>query len=162
MWFGRDRPGSPCSVGHLTRSVVVDCPPAQVFDVLARVEHLPEFSPMTVAIRRAPGRPLRTGDRFEQVVRVLGKELQSEWTVVEVDAPFLVRLEGTAPGGATATLVEHLSVEPAGTRVELHVEYDLPLGLLGHAVDAVFLHGENEQQAEEILAGLKELCERST
>ena len=33
---------------------------------------------------------------------------------------------------------------------------------MGDAVDAVYLHAENEEQAEEILARLKAICEWST
>lgn len=146
-------------MSSLTRSTTVACPPDRVYGILAHVERLPDFSDMTVAVRNGPGRPVQVGDRFEQVVSVLGKELESEWHVVEVDPPSLLRFEGTAPGGARATLVERLVPEGTGTRVELEVEYDLPLGLLGQAVDAVYLHGKNEAQAEEILAKLKSLCE---
>ncbi len=146
-------------MGHLTRSTVVDCPPERVFQVLSLVERLPEFSSMTVEIRNGPGRPLQAGDRFEQVVKVLGKELESEWTVVEVVAPSLQHLEGTAAGGARATLIERLTAEGTGTRVELDVDYDLPLGILGEAIDAVYLHRKNEEQADEILERLKALCE---
>lgn len=143
----------------LTRATTVACPPDRVYAILAEVERLPEFSDMTVAVRNGPGRPIRVGDTFEQVVRVLGKELESDWRVVELDAPSLLRFEGEAPGGARATLIERLTPEGDGTRVELEVDYDLPLGILGQAVDAVYLHSKNESQAEEILDKLKSLCE---
>jgi ligand-binding SRPBCC domain-containing protein len=145
-------------MGHLVRSTVVACPPERVFDVLTDVARLPEFSEMTVSIE-GPGRPIQAGDRFTQVVKVLGKELDSEWQVVAVDAPSLLHLEGTAPGGAKATLVERLRPEGDGTHVELDVDYDMPLGLLGDAIDAVYLHSKNEEKADEILAKLKGLCE---
>lgn len=145
-------------MGHLQRSTVVSCPPDHVFDVLAEVERLPEFSEMTVDVR-GPGRPVQPGDRFDQVVKVLGKELASEWEVVAVERPSLLRFTGTAPGGATATLTERLTAEGGSTRVELDVEYDLPLGILGEAVDAIYLHGKNEEQADQILDRLKGLCE---
>lgn len=146
-------------MGHLTRATRVDCPPERVFAVLADVDQLPKFSAMTVGVRNGPGRAVRAGDTFEQVVKVLGKELESEWRVVEVVEPSLLRFEGTAPGGAKATLVERLAPDAGGTRVELDVEYDMPLGILGDAIDAVYLHGKNEEQAEEILGKLKERCE---
>jgi uncharacterized membrane protein len=146
-------------MGHINRTTSVSCPPERVFEVLANVERLPEFSAMTVDIRNGPARPVQEGDRFDQVVKILGKELQSEWHVVEVEPARLLRFEGTAPGGATAVLIERLTPEGEGTRVELDVEYDLPLGVLGDAVDALYLHSKNEEQAEEILSKLKALCE---
>ncbi|MDQ1445384.1 MAG: Polyketide cyclase / dehydrase and lipid transport [Acidimicrobiaceae bacterium] len=146
-------------MGKINRSTVVGCPPDRVFAVLSQVERLADFSSMTVDIRNGPGRPVEVGDRFEQVVKVLGKELDTEWEVVEVQAPSLLRFEGTASAGARATLVERLTAEGTGTRVELDVDYDLPLGILGDAVDAVYLQSKNEEQAEEILGKLKALCE---
>lgn len=147
-------------MSSLTRSTVIDCPPDRVYGVLSDVERLPEFSEMTVDVRNGPGRPLRLGDRFEQVVKVLGTELETDWEVVELTPPNLLRFQGTATAGARATLVERISRQGDRTLVELEVDYDLPLGILGRAVDAAFLHGKNEEQAEQILARLKELCER--
>lgn len=141
------------------RSTTVACPPQRVFDVLTDVERLAEFSDMTIEVRNGPGRKVEVGDRFEQRMRLLGKELDTEWTVVEIDAPSQLRFEGTGPAGSRATLVERLAPDGNGTKVELDVDYDLPLGVLGDAVDAVYLHGKNEEQADEILAKLKVLCE---
>lgn len=144
---------------NLTRSTVVSCPPDRVYGVLSEVERLPEFSDMTVAVRNGPGRPVQVGDRFEQVVKLVGRELESEWHVRAVEPPTMLRFEGSAPPGVHATLVERLTPEGDGTRVELDVEYGLPMGILGRAVDAVYLRRKNEQQADEILARLKSLCE---
>jgi hypothetical protein len=143
----------------LIRATSIACPPEHVCAVLADVERLPEFSDMTVAIRNAPGRPVQVGDTFEQVVRVLGVELESEWHVVAVDAPHELRFEGSAPGGARATLIERIMPERDGSRVELEVDYELPLGIIGQAVDAVLVRGKIEDQAEEILTRLRLLCE---
>jgi uncharacterized membrane protein len=149
------------TMSTLTRSTLVHCRPQRVYDVLAEVERLPQFSDMTVDVRNGPGRPVQVGDRFEQVVKVLGTELETEWEVVELAPASLLRFEGTATGGAHATLVERLTPEGTGTRVEIEVDYELPLGLLGKAVDSMYLHGKNEEQAEEILSKLKALCETS-
>lgn len=148
-------------MGHIVRSTTIACPPQRVFDVLTAVERLPEFSDMTVDVH-GPGRPVEVGDRFDQVVRVLGKELETEWEVVEVVAPTRLRFTGTGPAGATATLVETLEPAGDGTTVRLDVEYDLPLGILGDAVDALFLERKNEEAADEILARLAALCQGTT
>jgi ligand-binding SRPBCC domain-containing protein len=147
-------------MGHINRSTLVGCPPNKVFDVLTNVERLQEFSDMTIEVK-GPGRAVQSGDTFQQRVKVLGKELESEWTAEEVTEPSLLRFHGTAPGGAEATLVEHLTPEGDGTRVEIDVEYDMPLGLLGDAIDAIYLHTKHEEHAEDILRKLKALCEAS-
>lgn len=157
--WGRASVGTGGAVTALTRSTVVSCPPERVYGVLADVERLPEFSDMTVAVHNGPGRPVQVGDRFEQVVKLLGRDLESEWHVRALQPPTLLRFEGSAPPGVRATLVERLNPEGDGTRVELDIDYTLPLGILGRVVDAVYLRRKNEQQADEILAKLKSLCE---
>ncbi|HEX7167756.1 MAG TPA: SRPBCC family protein [Acidimicrobiales bacterium] len=147
-------------MAKINRSTTVDCPPERVFDVLSNVERLTEFCSMTLDVRNGPGRAVQVGDRFDQVIKVLGKKLETEWEVVEVVEPSLLRFKGAAAAGASANLVERLTPDGSGTHVELDVDYDLPLGFLGDAVDALFLQGKNEEQAEEILASLKSLCER--
>jgi hypothetical protein len=59
-----------CPVAKIEREIVVSCSPDHVFDVVSNIERLPEFSEMTVAVKNGPGRAVRTGDRFEQVVKV--------------------------------------------------------------------------------------------
>ena len=76
------------------------------------------------------------------------------WMRVNVTSGGLVRWamagRACAPGRGTGALVERDG------------EYDLPLAGLGDAGDALYLHGANEEQAEEILARLKAICEWST
>ena len=49
---------------------------------------------MTVEVRKGPGRPIETGDRFDQIVNVAGVEIDCEPEVTEVVADSLLRVEG--------------------------------------------------------------------
>lgn len=60
--------------------------------MLSDLDRLPEFSDMTVAVRKGPDRPITTGDRFEQAVKVLSIEFDTDWEVTSVVADTL-RLE---------------------------------------------------------------------
>jgi ribosome-associated toxin RatA of RatAB toxin-antitoxin module len=114
-------------VARIEREIVVSCPPERVLDVVSNVERLPEFSEMTVAVRNSPGRSVRIGDRFEQVVKVAGVELETNWEVTDMSSsPSLnmLRVDGTSTGDGSATVI-------------------------------------HEDDAETILANLKELCERT-
>jgi hypothetical protein len=148
-------------MGRIDRSTLVECRPHHVFGVLGEVERLTVFSGWTVEVM-GPGRPPRADDTFEQIIKILGKELETTWTLVDVEPDSLLRFEGAGVGGARATLIARLTVDGAGTRVEMDVDDDLPLGILGDAVDAVCLHSKHEEQAEEIRATLKAICESST
>ena len=146
---------------NFVRDIVVTCPPAHVFDLLADVERLPEFSEMTVAVRNGPGRSVQTGDTFEQAVKVLGVEFDTEWKVTEVVPAQTIRVEGTSQHNGKASLTQHITAEGAGSRVSFEVDYDPPFGILGEIADKVVFERKNEEQAEQILIRIKELCEGS-
>ena len=147
---------------NFVRDIVVACPPDHVFEVLSNVERLPEFSEMTVAVRKGPGRAVQTGDTFEQAVKVLGVEFDTEWTVTEVVPGRTIRVAGTSQHNGKASLTQHITAEGTGSRVSFEVDYDPPFGILGEIADKVVFERRNEEQAEQILNRLKELCEGAT
>jgi len=146
-------------VSQFVRDVVVSCQPEHVFGVLSEIERLPEFSPMTVAVRNGPGRALQVGDHFEQAIKVLGMEFDTNWEVTEVVANHLIRAEGTSEHNGRASLVQTIDAVGEGSRVTFEVDYDPPFGLLGEIADKVVFERRNEEQAEQILDRLKTLCE---
>ncbi len=114
---------------------------------------------MTVAVRNGPGRALATGDRFEQVVKVLGIEFETDWQATSVVVDSLIELKGTSLSNGSATLVQQVVPENDGCRVTFTVNYDPPFGLLGEIADKILFERQNEQQAERILLALKGICE---
>ena len=146
-------------MSKFTRDVVVACPPSHVFGVLSNVERLPEFSHLAVAIRNGPGRAIEVGDRFEQAVKVLGIEFDTDWEVTEVVADTTIRVEGRSQHSGKASLTQTVAPEGTGSRVTFEVDYDPPFGILGDIADKVVFERKNEEDAEHILARLKELCE---
>ena len=147
-------------MSKFVRDVVVSCPAAHVFDVLSNVERLPEFSHLTTAVRNGPDRPVQVGDRFEQAVKVLGIEFDTDWEVTEVVSDSLIRFQGHSEHNGRATLTQRVAAEGDGCRVTFDVDYDPPFGILGEIADKVVFERRNEADAENILAQLKELCER--
>jgi len=146
----------------ICRDTLVQCPPNRVFAVLANVERLGEFSDMTVAVRNGPQRPALVGDHFEQVVKVLGIEIETKWEVMEVVPDHLIRFEGHSAGDGRATLTHRVVPEGTGSRVTFDVEYDPPLGILGDIADKLVFERRHEHEAEQLLARLRELCETPT
>lgn len=146
---------------NIVREVVVSCPPSHVFDALANVERLPEFSDMTVEIKNGPGRTVQVGDTFDQVVKVLGRELDTEWEVTEVAQDSLIRVEGRSKSNGRASLTETLTPNGEGTLVRFEVDYDPPWGILGEIADKVVFEKRHEEEAESLLGRLKEMCEGS-
>lgn len=146
----------------ISRDTVVQCPPSRVFAVLADLERLTEFSDMTVAVRNGPKHPVQVGDTFEQVVKVLGIEIDTKWEVVEVVADRLIRFEGHSDGDGRASLTHRVDPDGTGSRVTFEVEYDPPLGILGDIADKLVFERKHEHEAEQLLSRLRQLCESST
>jgi carbon monoxide dehydrogenase subunit G len=146
-------------VTSIRRQISISCPPDKVFDVLADVERLAEFSHMTVRISNGPGRMLAVGDHFNQVVKVLHVELDTEWEVTEFVAGETIRVEGRSTANGSATVTQHVAAEGDGSLVTFEIEYDPPLGILGDIADKAVFEKRHEHDAEQILVGLKTLCE---
>jgi carbon monoxide dehydrogenase subunit G len=146
-------------VTNIRRQISISCPPDKVFDVLADVERLAEFSHMTVRISNGPGRMLAVGDHFNQVVKVLHVELDTEWEVTEFVAGETIRVEGRSTANGSATVTQHVAAEGDGSLVTFEIEYDPPLGILGDIADKAVFEKRHEHDAEQILVGLKTLCE---
>lgn len=142
------------------RQISIACPPAQVFAVLADVERLADFSHMTVDVK-GPGHPLAVGDRFEQTVKVLHIELDTEWEVTEVIPDESIRVEGRSKANGSASMTQRIAPEGDGSLVTFEIEYDPPFGLLGDIADKLGFERGHERDAEQILDALKTLCERN-
>ena len=132
---------------------------SEVFAVAAQTERLPEFSDMTVAVNNGPGRPLQVGGHFDQIVKVVGIEVDTEWEVTEMVADSRIKIEGRSKSNGRASITETVTPHVDGCVVRLVVDYDPPLGLLGEIADKVLFEKGHEEQAEQILIRLKTLCE---
>jgi carbon monoxide dehydrogenase subunit G len=144
----------------IRRQISISCPPAEVFGVLADVERLAEFSHMTLGISNGPGRPLAIGDHFKQVVKVLHVELDTEWEVTELVEDERIRVEGRSKANGSATITQDIAPMSDGSLVTFEIDYDPPFGILGDIADRAVFEKRHEQDAEQILSGLKTLCER--
>ncbi len=87
---------------EIRKSAHVNASPEQVFALLTDLDRLPEWSTVTVATSDAPSGELRQGDRFRQTLRVVGKQIDAQWTVTELDRPRHVAYEATGPPGLAA------------------------------------------------------------
>jgi carbon monoxide dehydrogenase subunit G len=146
-------------VTSIHRQIHISCTPEKVFEVLADVERLAEFSHMTVGVTNGPGRLLAVGDHFDQVVKVLHIELETEWEVTEIVPNETIRVEGRSKANGSASITEHIVAQDNGSLVTFDIEYEPPFGILGDIADKVVFEKRHEEDAEQILSSLKRLCE---
>jgi hypothetical protein len=68
---------------QIRQTIDVDARQEDVFTVLTDLDRLPDWSTITVATRDAPAQPLSKGDTFRQSLRVVGRQLDNDWTVTD-------------------------------------------------------------------------------
>ena len=146
-------------MAEIRRAIDVAAAPDRVFAVLTDLDRLPDWATIVVETRDVSELPLRAGCTFRQRVRVVGREIDSEWRVVELEPGRRVAYEATAAGGGSMTMRQTVAPRDGGSRVELDIEYELPGGLLGELVDRVFVEEQNEREADRSLRNLKELLD---
>lgn len=146
---------------RIQRSIDIPRPPEQVFETLTDLERLPLWATTVVENHDTPGRPLQQGDRFSQTIHLVGRNLRSDWEVRSIEPPNHVEYEATSEQGGSLRMVQRVAQTPEGSRVELELDYELPGGFLGEALNRVYVERRNEREAEHSLQNLKELVERT-
>ena len=105
--------------------------------------------------------PLAVGDHFDQIVKVLHLELETEWEVTQLVLNEKICVEGRSKANGSATVTQHVAADGDGSLVTFEIEFEPPFGILGDIADKVIFESRHERDAEEILSGLKTLCEGS-
>ncbi len=146
-------------MSRIERSIEILRPPEEVFDALTDLDGLTHWAPTVVETRNAPGRPLQAGDTFEQTVRVAGVSLETDWTVIDVQRPDYVRYECKGRAGGSLNMTQRVLGSDGGSRVELEIDYELPGGFVGEALNRLYVERRNEREAESTLQNLKEFLE---
>jgi carbon monoxide dehydrogenase subunit G len=146
-------------MAQIRRDNEIRQPPAEVFAVLTDLDRLPDWATIVADTREVSDRPLRIGCTFRQRLRVLGQELETSWRVTDLDAPRTVAYEATGPAGSRLDMRQTVDPVADGSRVSLEVDYDLPGGVIGEALDRAVVQSQNESEAERSLGRLRQLLE---
>ena len=144
---------------RIERAIEIDASPEQVFELLTDLDRLQEWATIAGDTENPPAKPLSQGATWKHKVKVAGMELEGDWRVVAIERPQLVEYEATRSGGGWLKMRQEVAPSPQGSRVELQVDYELPLGALGQAVDKLVVERRNEREAEESLQNLKSILE---
>jgi uncharacterized protein YndB with AHSA1/START domain len=96
---------------NIERTITTAAPPDKVWRYLSDFTTIKEWGPVTTLTVREQGDG-GVGTVYRNVWRVFGQELEIEYTVVEHDAPHLLRLRGSTDA---LELLDTIIVEPAGS-----------------------------------------------
>lgn len=143
----------------LSLSRDVYCPVDEVFAYHSDLERAPQHWINVIACRReaGPGAP-QVGDRYTWRYRMYGVLFAGSLVVREVMPG--ERFVWDTEGGLRAHVVaEYQRLSASRTRVSVNVDYDVPGGLIGRAVDRLLVEARNLADGERAMDRLVERLE---
>jgi uncharacterized protein YndB with AHSA1/START domain len=144
---------------HVSASIGIRRPPAEVFAMLLDVDRLPDWATTVIATRDLSHQSLQIGCTFRQTVRLVGRQLESEWRVTEFEPPRRIAYAATSSEGGRLEMRQLVVPMDAGSEVTFEIDYVLPGGFLGRLVDRTVAAGRAELEAERSLQNLRRLLE---
>ena len=138
----------------IMKTTTIEAPPEKVFGYLEPM-HLPEIWPSMVEVKDVEKLP-DGGWRYRWVYKMAGIHFKGESETVEI-VPNERRVDKTK-GGIESTFIWTFKPEDGHTRVELEVDYTVPVPVLGKLAEP-FVAKMNEREAETVLANLKDRLE---
>jgi uncharacterized membrane protein len=135
------------------------CPCAEVFAYHTDLERSPQHWGNVISCRRLSGTgPPQPGDRYTWRYRMYGVDFAGFAVVSEVVPQR--RFAWTSQGGIRATITaDYTALSAHRTRVAVHVDYDVPGGLIGRAVDRLLVEHRNATDGERAMDRLVERLE---
>ena len=146
---------------YIERSVHIDERPEEVFRVLTDLKLIPRWAVIAQdTYVRPEGDLSAVGQEFHWTIHIAGVDLETDWVVTEYEPPRTVAYKVlSAHEGRLEMQQRVLDAGDGGSRVELQVDYDLPYGFLGEALDRALVERRNQGVMERSLRNLRELIE---
>jgi uncharacterized protein YndB with AHSA1/START domain len=137
-----------------------DAPPEQIYELGTDFKRYPEWNVNYVEVKEITGPIERVGTRIHAIERILGRDIDSWYEIVEVEPVRLLKMTGSSAQGGTSTLTYRLTpAEDGGADVETVLEYELPLGVFGQLADKLFLERTMQRNVRHSYENFRALVE---
>jgi uncharacterized membrane protein len=140
----------------------IAAPMQDVWDTIMDPYHLKDWVTIHRSVKNVSDNPLRRGSTMEQILHIRGVSFHVHWTLTEVSSPQHAEWEGQGPAHSVARIRYELSADGDGhTRFAYTNEFMPPGGRLGNVASRFIVGATSEREANNSLARLKALIERS-
>ena len=136
------------------RSIIINAPVEKVFSYISDPNSELESIPSITDIRDITGQGV--GQRWGWSYKMFGVSLKGESEVIEYIPN--QRLVHKSTGGITSTWTYTFNPEAGGTRLNVIVEYTIPVPVLGKVGERLVLH-RTEREADLAMTNIKERLE---
>jgi uncharacterized membrane protein len=143
-------------MAEIHKGVTIDAPAEKVFDLLDDPSAIPSYTPNVERVEDVRQSEQRIGDTFRVIYKAVGMTFEEKFTVTAHDRP--TRLASRFENGMKGTFVYQLAQQGEQTSLTVDVEYELPGGAFGRAVDALLLERTNEKTIEKQLDNLRRMA----
>ena len=140
----------------------IEAPVERVWDTIMDPHRLKDWVTIHRSVDDVSEKPLRRGSTMEQVLHIRGVSFHVHWTLTEVSSPKRAEWEGLGPAHSVARIRYELSADGEGrTHFAYTNEFMPPGGRLGNAASKFIVGATSQREANNSLARLKALLERS-
>lgn len=144
--------------GHIQRSVLINAPVEEVYKLLVTPGRYGEWVAGFAGLDEGPGEQLAQGTTLRWRMRQLpGLTRKRRGTVSLVEPPHRCRIE--LQGFGRPTLTQTVSAQKRRTQLSWTLNYRVPGGPLGKALDWLLLRRRANHLVEQSLRGAKTLLE---
>ena len=142
--------------------IEIEVPVQKVWDTVMDPYHLKDWVTIHRSVKDVSDNPLRKGSTMDQVLHIRGVSFHVHWTLTDVSSPQRAEWEGQGPAHSLARILYELSGDAQGpTRFAYTNEFVPPGGRLGNVASRFIVGATSEREANNSLARLKALLERS-
>jgi coenzyme Q-binding protein COQ10 len=142
-------------MAKVEKSITINAPMEEVFAYVEDPMNQLEYLPSIVEVKDVTGQGV--GAHYHWTYKMTGLRFEGESTMTEYIPNERMVVE--TKGGIVSTWSWTFTPEDGGTRVDLTVEYTIPVPVLGRLGEALVLR-QNEREADQALANIKAKLER--
>ena len=142
-------------MAEIKRSISINAPVEKVFAFIEDPVNFPEVWPSMMEIKDVEELPTG-GRKYNWVYKMLGVRLEGTTETAEYVAN--QRIVSKSTGGIETTFVWELLPEGEGTKLNVSMEYIIPVPVLGKLAEGLIVK-LNEREADTLVANMKDMLE---
>ena len=146
-------------MAEIHKSATIKAAVEDVFTIIENPENYPRYVPNVSEVVGVQRTDQRVGDSFRVIYKVLGVTFDARFTTTDYLRPN--RLGSNFEGGMSGTFRWNLEALGPQTKLSVDVEYRMPGGGLGKAIDSMLLERVNEKSIEGMLENLSRLISKA-
>jgi uncharacterized membrane protein len=125
-------------MGRIHHEYHIDAPPEAAWALGRDPDRIPEWNTTTVSVKDVSGPLDRQGSTYTTVSKIVGRPLEVQWQVEQVEPGRMAEISASSPRGGSAHLIVRYEPEGSGTKLSTDLDYELPMGFLGDLADKLF------------------------